>query len=100
MDRGRGGTQRPVTGGDASSNRVNLSQSRSTLYVRNLPPEKLTMPEISQYFSKFGTVTNIQLRPATNPDRYECADRNKSYNHDQNYLKCPRTFLNIFDGDE
>mmetsp|Transcript_9673 Transcript_9673/g.29392 ORF Transcript_9673/g.29392 Transcript_9673/m.29392 type:complete len:785 (+) Transcript_9673:234-2588(+) len=69
--RGRGGGQRggPPGTHDAAPNRPTPSMNKSTLYVRNLPQDKINMPDIYEYFSKFGNVTNIQLRPATNPDR-------------------------------
>lgn len=40
----------------------------SVLVMRNVPSEKLTLGVINEFFEKFGTISNIQLRPAHEPD--------------------------------
>jgi hypothetical protein len=67
--RGRGGTQ----GGVGRQPQQTAHQQRgralaNVLILRNVPHEKLTLGAINEYFQKFGTVSNIQLRPAHQPD--------------------------------
>ncbi|KAJ8906215.1 hypothetical protein NDN08_002709 [Rhodosorus marinus] len=68
--RGRGQIPRGAMQGSANDSvRPANMQKGTTLLVRNLPPESLKLPAIAEYFSKFGNVSNIQLRPPANPER-------------------------------
>lgn len=64
MGRGGRGRGRGAQGGSRTTSR----QLNTILVVRNVPPEKLTLGALNQFFETFGTVVNIQVRPAMNPD--------------------------------
>lgn len=65
--RGRGG--RGGRGGQAGApGNARGRMFNSILVVRNVPKEQLTISHISDFFKKFGQVTNISLLPSYNPD--------------------------------
>lgn len=64
IGRGGRGRGRGSQGGSRNSSR----QLNTILVVRNVPPEKLTLGALNQFFETFGTVVNIQVRPAMNPN--------------------------------
>ena len=59
---GRGRGARPER-----SHRSNVvDPNATTIVVEKLPPEKVNIPDLTTYFGKFGTVTNVGLDPRGN----------------------------------
>lgn len=66
--RGRGGIRGDrggARGGRAefSSDRANNDKSKTTIVVENIPEEKFTEEAVREFFSEFGEMVNIELRP-------------------------------------
>lgn len=71
-DRGRGRGQRGDRGGaprgrggraEFSSDRPNHDRSKTTIVVENIPEEKFNEEEIRTFFSEFGQVMEVDMRP-------------------------------------
>jgi RNA-binding protein 26 len=73
--RGRGGFQRGDRGGlhgnasrrggraEFSSDRPNYDQSKTTVVVENIPEEKFSEDSVREFFSEFGNIVEVLMRP-------------------------------------
>lgn len=59
--------QQPSFGGDAQTTRPGggRQDGNRTIVVEKIPKEFLTLPSVSEWFSKFGTVTNVAIDAPT-----------------------------------
>jgi RNA-binding protein 26 len=46
-----------------SSDRPNYDKSNTTIVVENIPEDKFTEEEVRSFFSEFGTITEVSMRP-------------------------------------
>ncbi|KAF4632222.1 hypothetical protein G7Y89_g5900 [Cudoniella acicularis] len=70
--RGRGGFSRGDRGGNPSrrggraefsSDRPNHDKSKMTIVVENIPEDKFSEDEVRQFFSQFGNILEVSMRP-------------------------------------
>lgn len=70
--RGRGGPSRGDRGGNASrrggraefsSDRPNFDRSKTTIVVENIPEDKFSEDAVRDFFSQFGSIKEIGMRP-------------------------------------
>jgi len=63
----RGGFQNPARGrggrAEFSSDRPNFDKSNTTIVVENIPEEKFTEDDVREFFSEFGIIEEISMRP-------------------------------------
>ncbi|KUJ10326.1 RNA-binding domain-containing protein [Mollisia scopiformis] len=70
-DRGRGrrgqrGTLNPRRGGgrsEFSSNQPNFDKNNTTIVVENIPEDKFSEDEVRKFFSEFGNIVEVTMRP-------------------------------------
>jgi RNA-binding protein 26 len=71
VDRGRGRGQRgsfsaPRRGGsraEFSSNQPNYDKNNTTIVVENIPEDKFTENDVKAFFSEFGNILDVSMRP-------------------------------------
>ncbi|CAG8952501.1 hypothetical protein HYFRA_00001248 [Hymenoscyphus fraxineus] len=70
--RGRGGPSRGDRGGNAgrrggraefSSDRPNFDRSKTTIVVENIPEDKFSEEAVQDFFSQFGNIVEVSMRP-------------------------------------